>query len=592
MKFEQTIRAAIISKSINMHASSSTPLILATIAWLFLIAVASLCPTYSYIHIFFHLCGTPSGHIFSVAFLAWIFHDCRLIWRLVSFCINTKRRWRNVKYSPLTSANTYSDDEAEKQSLSTLEEQCKQSGKNEQSISTTSLRWIALDLAASVILYFGLCLFAYIFWSPPTFDLDNILSNGAEDGDDAMLTFPPNFTFGASTSAYQVEGYNFNNQWSKFENETGIERCGAAADMWNTFESDIHNLILAENGGLHLDALRLSVEWSRIEPQQGVFDEAALDKYASWIALLHENEIEPIVTLHHFTNPIWFEDLGGFENDTAPLLVAPFVRKVAERLGPQGVDRWITINEIMVYAGNGYLMGEFPPGRSGELGTMLKVVRNMLLCHESMYNAIKETNKDASVSIAKNTILYHPKSYFDLISIVTAAISDVYYNEMPIRVLKQQGTIDYLGINTYIRMKVAKFGSFMGFINPPDEQSDMGWDLESQVLYQTVKQYNSYLPELDIIITEHGVADGNMPDVRRKRFVKESLIGLAVAINDERVPVRGYLHWSLVDNFEWSSGFAPHFGLYHINLPNDQKRTITEGGELYRDIIDMHQIPL
>ena len=240
----------------------------------------------------------------------------------------------------------------------------------------------------------------------------------------------------------------------------------------------------------------------------------------------------------------------------------------------------------------GFFMGEFPPGRKGELGTMLKVVRNMLKCHAAMYHAIKESNPEASVSIAKNTILYQPGSYLDLISIVAATISDVYYNAMPIRVLERQGTIDYLGLNTYIRMKVSRLGSFMGFVNPPKNQNDMGWDLEPQVLYQVVKQYHSYMPGLDIIITEHGVADGDMPDSRRVNFLRDSLIGLARAINEEGMPVTGYCHWSLVDNFEWSSGFAPHFGLYHIDLPHNQTRSITEGGKLYREIVESHKVPL
>ena len=556
-----------------MHPNALSPLFNASFVWLILIAAAAFSPTQSYFHIFLILCSTPSGHVFSVVLLSWAFylirflgHLCRLLFEPIS------RRWK-IRYQYSSLPSTADKDAVEG-------ENCSKSSDPQQTRAPRTE--ILLDLAASGMLYCGLCLFAYIFWSPPTFDPENT--------PEAPLIFPPTFTFGASTSAYQVEGYNFNSQWSRFENETGIERCGDAADMWNRFESDIEKLIVAEDG-LHLDALRISMEWSRVEPQQGVFDDDALDRYASWISLLRANGIKPMVTLHHFTNPIWFEDLGAFENVTAPLLITPFVRKVVDRLGPE-VDTWITINEIMVYAGNGYLMGEFPPGRKGELRTMLKVVKNMLKCHEAMYHVIKQTNPEASVSIAKNTILYQPTSYFDLISIVTATISDVYYNAMPIRVLEQEGTIDFLGVNTYIRMKVARFGSLMGFVDPPDRQNDMGWDLEPQVLYQVVKQYHSYMPQLDIMITEHGVADGDMPDVRRVGFLRDSLIGLAVAMNEEHLPITSYYHWSLVDNFEWSSGYAPHFGLFYIDLPHNQTRRITEGGRLYKEIIESRKIPL
>ena len=555
----------------TMHLNLLSPLITAALSWLVLIAAASVSPSHSYFHIFFILCTTPSGHIFSVGFLAWALYLLRLLWRTSLFIVECTKRWRKVRYSSLPSTV---DEVTKGDPSKSSDVQAKTAPRRQTAI--------LLDLAATTILYFGLCLFAYILWSPPTFDL--------EKPSVESLTFPPSFTFGASTSAYQVEGYNDNSQWSRFENETGIERCGAAADVWNRFESDIENLIVAEDG-VHLDSFRLSVEWSRIEPEQGVFDEETLDRYASWIAFLRRVGIKPMLTLHHFTNPIWFEDMGAFENETAPSLIVPFVRKVVERLGTD-VDTYITMNEIMVYAGNGYLMGEFPPGRKGELGTMLKVVQNMLKCHAAMYHAIKESNPEASVSIAKNSILYQPSSYLDLISIIAATVSDVYYNAMPIRVLERQGTIDYLGLNTYIRMKVSRLGSFMGFVDPPEKQNDMGWDLEPQVVYQVVKQYHSYMPELDIIITEHGVADGGMPDSRRVDFLRDSLIGLARAINEEETPVTGYYHWSLVDNFEWSSGFAPHFGLYHIDLPHNQTRSITEGGKLYREIVESHNVPL
>ena len=555
-----------------MHLNALSPLVTAFFIWLVLIAAAAVSPSYSYFHIFLNLCTTPLAQIFSVGFLTWALYLLCLLWHLQLLLLGCVVGLRQkVRYSSLPS---------------TVDEVSKEDPRESREVkeTTTAPRKsaILLDIAAATTFYFGLCSFAYIFWSPPTFDLEN--------PSEESLIFPQSFTFGVSTSAYQVEGYNYNNQWSQFENETGIERCSAAADMWNRFESDLDSLILGEVG-LHVDSFRLSVEWSRIEPKQGVFDEEALDRYASWISLLRSNGINPMVTLHHFTNPDWFEDLGAFENATAPSLIVPFVRKVVERLGPE-VDTWITMNEIMVYAGNGYLMGEFPPGRKGELGTMLRVVKNMLKCHEEMYHAIKEFNPEASVSMAKNTILYQPSSYLDLISIVAAAISDVYYNTMPIRVLERQGTIDYLGLNTYIRMKVSRLGSFMGFVNPLERQNDMGWDLESQVPYQVIKQYHSYMPELDIIITEHGAADGDIPDSRRANFLRDSLIGLAKASNEESIPVTGYFHWSLVDNFEWSSGFAPKFGLYRVDLPYNQTRSITEGGRLYRQIVESRKIPL
>jgi len=543
-----------------------------------------IIPTTSLFYAVVILCGALEGYLFCFLVLSLTFIILRRLHSIITsisalLCRKDGEYCTYLRYQAVPVANTEQSSDDCQDNAQTVPPNSRQHKK------------LAFDLVCIVFLYFSACFLAWWSWAPSILfnDLDSLSSSELINTSQA-IHFPADFKFGAATSAYQVEGGLYNNQWAEFENSSDghirdNQHCGDAADMWNLFDSDLENMI-----ELGLDAFRFSVEWSRIEPEQGVFNDTAIDRYANWVTKLRAHDIEPIVTLHHFTNPIWFENIGAFENPDAPSIILPFVRKVAERFGTD-VQRWITINEIMVYAGNGYLEGEFPPGRSGEMGTMLRVVANMLSTHHEMYRAIKEMNHDAQTSIAKNTILYYPYSYFDLPAIIAAGVAGVYYNAMPVRILQHQGTIDYYGLNSYIRMTVGPMGASMGFTLPKEQQNDMGWDLDPNALYQVVKQYNKYDPGAKILITEHGAADGEKPDTRRLLFLRNSLIGLAKAVK-EGVHITGYLHWSLVDNWEWSSGFTPKFGLYSIDLPHSQARNLTEGGKLYKDIIRSHRVDI
>ena len=221
---------------------------------------------------------------------------------------------------------------------------------------------------------------------------------------DEFLRFPDDFLWGVSTAAHQVEGDNCN-QWSDWEQAGRIksgDSCGKACDWWENAERDFD---IARDLGLK--ALRLSLEWSRIEPEEGHFDAQALIRYRRMLKALHERGIEPIVCLHHFTHPRWFEKRGAFLRPDAPQLFERFAREVAKAVGNL-CRLWVTFNEPNVYAACGYVVGEFPPGRKGELLNALRVNSIQAQAHVLAYRAIHELVPDAQVGWAQHYVVFEP----------------------------------------------------------------------------------------------------------------------------------------------------------------------------------------
>jgi len=209
--------------------------------------------------------------------------------------------------------------------------------------------------------------------------------------------FRPGFLWGVSTAAHQVEGSNHNNQWSDWEAAGRIrsgDRCGQACDWWNNAERDFD---LAQEMGLN--ALRLSVEWSRVEPQRDHWDSAAFRRYRTMLNALRQRNIQPMVCLHHFTHPRWFEQEGAFLAADAADRFELFTRRVVEELGDL-CQHWVTFNEPNVYAALGYVLGEFPPGRRGKIITAVRVVNRIAACHGRAFHAIHELQPGAQVAVA------------------------------------------------------------------------------------------------------------------------------------------------------------------------------------------------
>jgi beta-glucosidase len=289
-----------------------------------------------------------------------------------------------------------------------------------------------------------------------------------KDPRDQDSRFPIDFAWGVATSSHQVEGGNLNNQWAAWEKLGRIKSkdcVGHACDWWQNAEQDFD---LAKSLGVN--ALRLSVEWSRIEPQEGVWDETALTRYREMLKALHERGIRPFVTLHHFTNPLWFEEKQAFANPDSVRLFRRFTQRVVSALGDLCHD-WATFNEPNVYVSLGYFLGEFPPGKKGAFMLAANVTRNLCLAHAAAYKTIHSLQTNANVGWAQHYVVFKPRKpesaldrwlcgFIDrrfndnFAETIRGGVSPFPLNEFGQNLEHVKDTCDYVGINYYSRLRV------------------------------------------------------------------------------------------------------------------------------------------
>ena len=412
------------------------------------------------------------------------------------------------------------------------------------------------------------------------------------------LTFPSSFLWGTATASHQVEGGNANNDWWNWEQSPGHirdgTRSGLACDHYRRFREDFD--LLAD---LHQNAHRLSLEWSRIEPRPGEFDPAAMRHYRDVLEYLRRRNVEPVVTLHHFSNPIWLAERGGWENAE---VVDRFGRYVAEVVSAFGdlVRYWVTINEPVIYAGMGYLAGAWPPGRRS-LPLFAAVVRHMLAAHARAARIIHESpiRADAQVGVAHHLRVIDPYRRLMPGDHFVARLGEATFNRAVLSSIVDgryrfpfgrghipdgRESLDFIGLNYYSRVMATLdfrrvrsfFGSF--FAHPQHPMTSAGWEIYPEGLYRALKFLGQY--ERPILITENGVADER--DELRPAYVVSHLAEVHRAIT-HGVPVEGYFHWSSLDNFEWAEGQSLRFGLIHVDY-DTFKRTVKPSGELYAKI--------
>jgi len=411
------------------------------------------------------------------------------------------------------------------------------------------------------------------------------------------MTFPPDFLWGTATAAYQVEGGNTNSDWWAWEQAghirggvDGPNRSTVCCDWWANAERDLD---LAAELGTH--AHRLSLEWSRIEPQPSVFDEDALARYREIIQHCRAVGLEPMVTLHHFSNPLWLVEKGDFNNDIVIDYFRRYAAKVVDVLGDL-VPKWVTINEPMTYAVLRYLTGDFPHTRKG-FGAFNEGLVNLLRCHAAAYHAIKERYPDAMVSTADNMQVFEaPADGTALDRWWARRVARLYNDAWPAalhsgvwhglvgrkRIKHLAGTADFSGINYYTRFYV-RFPPRAGFIErewgPGAVLSDENYgEVYPYGLYRMIQSVLRY--GKPIYITENGLPDA--ADRLRPGFLLDHLRQLWHAISF-CYPVMGYYHWSLVDNFEWERGWTQRFGLIALNQET-QARVWRPSAHLYREI--------
>jgi beta-glucosidase len=418
----------------------------------------------------------------------------------------------------------------------------------------------------------------------------------------ATLHFPKDFKWGTATAAHQVEGNNTRNQWWEYEqNPTNIvngDSSGIACDWWNNAESDFDRMV-----DLGLNAHRLSIEWSRVEPNENRFDDAALERYRNMLLGLRQRGIEPMVTLHHFTHPMWLDQRGGWEDEhTVVPAFTRFVQKVVRALGDL-CDLWCTINEPNVYAVMGYLAQRMPPARLPDLAMTLKIIRNMIVAHAAAYEKIHEIQKLARVGFAHNMRVIQAMRKNHPLDNIAARIQDALFNNAVLNAAingswgallsrrlpsakKLKGTLDWIGLNYYTRhltrfdrsMDSAGYGTVED--HPGAMMSDFNYgEIYPQGLMKLLRRLNK--TKLPIYITENGLPDAD--DDQRPAFIITHLREIWKAIQ-YCYDVRGYYHWTLTDNFEWSEGWRMKFGLFAMN-PKTQERSLRPSGALYRDIV-------
>jgi len=427
------------------------------------------------------------------------------------------------------------------------------------------------------------------------------LAQAIERSAEPDLIFPSGFLWGVSTAAHQVEGGN-DNQWSDWELAGKIksgDRCGRACDWWNHPEPDFD---LARELGMN--ALRLSVEWSRVEPEENRCQAAALQRYREMLEGLLQRGIQPMVTLHHFTNPRWFERQGGFLNPEAPHHFERFTRQVVGALGDL-CHHWVTFNEPNVYATRGYVTGEFPPGHRGEVVNAMRVMSAQARSHVLAYRAIHELQPKAEAGWAQHYMVFHPAGG-TLDRWVAAVQSGIFndgffqfmekgkfsfpFNLAAKSVPEAQGTCDFVGLNVYNRFHVAfdwkSAGQLFGRVFVPADapQGDAGVEEPYGEAYPgavRVAIERAARVKKPIYILENGVPDAQ--DRLRPWLIVNVLREIHQAIKDGH-DVRGYFHWTLTDNFEWHEGWRLRFGLVGLD-PETQRRTMRDSGRLYGEIV-------
>jgi beta-glucosidase len=413
--------------------------------------------------------------------------------------------------------------------------------------------------------------------------------------------FPNGFLWGVSTASYQVEGCNENSQWAEWEKMGRIrsgDRSGVACDWWANAERDFD---LARELGIN--ALRLSVEWSRVEPEEGRWEPAALDRYRELLSALAQRGIRPIVCLHHFTNPRWFEEKGAFLYPDASLLFERFARHVVHALGDL-CDCWVTFNEPNVYAASGYVLGEFPPGKTGQIGTAIRVTSVLAQCHLRAYRTIHELQPKAQVGWAQHYVVFQPvATVFDrwVAHLLNETFNETFLRlvedghlQFPLNLLdgnagKVKGACDFVGLNVYNRLHVAfdlrNLAHMFGRIFVPKHvpQGDPGVERPYGEAYpKAVRAAVERVRPLNrpIYILENGVPDASD---RIRPWLIVNVIRELHSLIREGHDIRGYFHWTLTDNFEWTEGWNLRFGLVQLD-PKTQDRTVRPSGRIYAEI--------
>lgn len=395
---------------------------------------------------------------------------------------------------------------------------------------------------------------------------------------------------GTATSATQIEGGDKNNNWYRFSEAGGIKdgsNCVRACDHYARWREDID--LMADMG---MRIYRLGIEWSRIEPKQGVFSKEALGAYREMLEYMISKGINPLLTLHHFTNPLWFEDMGGFTHPNSPDIFMNYVRRVTEEFADI-VSEYITINEPNIYCTNSLFYGIWP-AKERSLSALIKGYSNMTACHIRAYEFIHAHRAsrgyaDTKVSFANHLRIFEPKSKRNPIHRICAGLTSYLFQGALTRsmmrgrclfpVRRRRGVrrgkyYDFIGVNYYSRSTVKGIADG---VRENCAKNDLDWEIYHEGLIRISNKLGKKY-KAPVYVTENGTCDNT--DAFRPLFVYDQL----KLISETDNPITRYYHWSFLDNFEWLEGESARFGLVHVDYET-QKRTVKDSGRLYSDII-------
>ncbi len=418
----------------------------------------------------------------------------------------------------------------------------------------------------------------------------------------------PYFLWGSATSSHQIEGNNTHNDWWAWEQLGRVKTSsGKACDHYHRYQEDLE--IIASLGH---NAYRFSIEWSRLEPEENQWSSAGFAFYESILKNLRSKNIEPIVTLHHFTNPAWFAEKGGWENPEAAKYFLRFLDRVLEAFSSY-VNYWITFNEPLIYIYFSYMDGKWPPGKKS-ISDATQVLYRLIQTHVQAYIKIHDfydqrLKTQVWVSIAKHVSWFTPARKHHWLDRLSTWFRHWFFNEMLVDALHRgflffpgifceplprAQTLDFIGVNYYTRDFI-RFGglNFPGLLGESDEKSkhqdqiselnQMGWEVYPEGLYLILGRLKRF--QLPIIITENGICA--LHDEQRERFIRSHMSAVLKA-RHEGADIRGFFYWSLVDNFEWADGFDPRFGLVEVDYQTFQRKVRNSAqifSELCRNIV-------
>ncbi len=427
--------------------------------------------------------------------------------------------------------------------------------------------------------------------------------------------FPEGFLWSTGEDPYQHEGGNTNTDWHRWEQQipspiANGDTCGACIDFYNRYEEDF-SLAKADGQNAH----RIGIEWSRVEPEPGIYDEEAWEHYGQMLQSLQDKGFTIFLNLWHFTLPVWASDMGGFESDQVLQRWEAYVQQCARRFGKQ-VHYWSTMIDAQIYALAGYATDRIPPCVN-DMERGIRMYRTLIHAHGKAYKILKKEaevpedapNKSASVGMIYFFYHYEPKGvlldrlvYKQMDRIFNWNMLDALYSgTIDINVLfgptvrehnkDFADSLDWIGVNYYTRQLISFNPLKPGFINYTDvkkyETTDMDWEIYPEGLYRLCKKLEKRYPGVPLFIAESGLADES--DRKRPQFILDHLAWVHKLI-EENCPVFGFTYWSITDNWEWAEGFWPKFGLYEVNRETFERRP-RKSATLFRFIATNNRLP-